>query len=462
MTYQIKLRLVILAASAGLMGLLIAFLGVKSRREVAQLRTRMNQVDSESLRIADELGEHLRQLNNSLYRYGSDHDPADLRDFLQASHQLEAWIGEHQPSLTTDHERAAMREIDAAYKGYLAVALELQAKLQALGPQSATMSAYAPLMQESHKLFMLNRALREAHLERRASILAQANQSIGQAWTFQLVSLAALFVLAITLAVMSYRHLILPLQAKLVEGQALLERHEKLASLGLLAAGVAHEIRNPLTAIKGAMFLQQKKLENGSSEYADAKTVEHEILRLERIVNNFLQFAGPGDLRLAPAAAAAPLRAVSALLGPELAKSNIRLVLEEPPPLRITVDEAQIEQVLINLVQNAADAIGRNGTVKLRARADRKRIGNKETNVVILEVADNGKGIAPEVQQRLFDPFFTTKETGTGLGLCIAAGIVQKHGGAIQYQTQVDYGTTFGIVLPGTVDHERRGQDSPH
>jgi signal transduction histidine kinase len=314
-------------------------------------------------------------------------------------------------------------------------------------------------MQESHKLFMLNRALREAHLERRASILAQANQSIGQAWTFQLVSLAALFVLAITLAVMSYRHLILPLQAKLVEGQALLERHEKLASLGLLAAGVAHEIRNPLTAIKGAMFLQQKKLENGSSEYADAKTVEHEILRLERIVNNFLQFAGPGDLRLAPAAAAAPLRAVSALLGPELAKSNIRLVLEEP---RITVDEAQIEQVLINLVQNAADAIGRNGTVKLRARADRKRIGNKETNVVILEVADNGKGIAPEVQQRLFDPFFTTKETGTGLGLCIAAGIVQKHGGAIQYQTQVDYGTTFGIVLPGTVDHERRGQDSPH
>ena len=151
-----------------------------------------------------------------------------------------------------------------------------------------------------------------------------------------------------------------------------------------------------------------------------------------------------------------------ALLAPQLAKNNIQLVLEEPPPLRITADQAQIEQVLINLVQNAADAIGREGTVKLRARADRKRIGNKETNVVVLEVADNGKGIAPEVQQRLFDPFFTTKEAGTGLGLCIAAGIVQKHGGAIQYQTQVDYGTTFGIILPGTADYERRGQDTPH
>jgi hypothetical protein len=222
MKHRIKPRLVILAAGAVLMGLLIAFLGIKSRREVAQLRTRLNQVESESLRIADEFGEHLRQLNNSLYRYGSDRDPADLRDFQRASHELDAWIDHQQPKLTTDHERAAMKQIDAAYIGYLAIAKELQAKLQALGSQGTDMSAYAPLMQESHKLFTLNRALREAHLERRAGILAQANRSVGQAWTLQLVSLATLFVLAITLAVMSCRHMILPLRAKLVEGQALL------------------------------------------------------------------------------------------------------------------------------------------------------------------------------------------------------------------------------------------------
>ena len=119
-----------------------------------------------------------------------------------------------------------------------------------------------------------------------------------------------------------------------------------------------------------------------------------------------------------------------------------------PSPARVQIDPQQIQQVLINLIQNAADSIGQNGTVTLRARTGVKRLADRATEVVILEVADTGTGIAPEVEKRLFDPFFTTKETGTGLGLSIAARIVEKHGGALQYQTQVNRGTTFGVVLP--------------
>ena len=99
-------------------------------------------------------------------------------------------------------------------------------------------------------------------------------------------------------------------------------------------------------------------------------------------------------------------------------------------------------------MQNAAESIGQHGTVKLRARRDRKHISYADTNVVVLEVRDTGKGIPLEVERRLVDPFFTTKDSGTGLGLSIAAGIVQKHGGLLQYQTQVHHGTTFDIVLP--------------
>jgi signal transduction histidine kinase len=143
-----------------------------------------------------------------------------------------------------------------------------------------------------------------------------------------------------------------------------------------------------------------------------------------------------------------PLREVRALLGPDLEQRNIHLVLEDSAAAPIRVDPQQIQQVLINLIQNAADSIGQNGQITLRARTELKHLGNRASPVVILEVADNGRGIPVEVQKRLFDPFFTTKESGTGLGLSIAARIVEKHGGALQYQTQVNHGTTFGLVLP--------------
>jgi signal transduction histidine kinase len=259
--------------------------------------------------------------------------------------------------------------------------------------------------------------------------------------------LSCIFAFGVALAWVVYRDMIAPLRVKLVESQALMERQEKLVSLGMLAAGVAHEIRNPLTAIKAALFIQQKKFRAGTQEFDDARLVEREILRLERIVNDFLLFARPAEPEMANLTPAALFQEIQSLFGHSLAGNHIQLRIEESPPLRIRADAAQIKQVLINLVQNAADAIGRDGVITLRARRDRKRLANVDTNVVVLEVVDDGKGIPPEVQQRLFDPFFTTKDSGTGLGLSIAAGIVQKHGGALQYQTQLDYGTTFGILL---------------
>jgi signal transduction histidine kinase len=133
---------------------------------------------------------------------------------------------------------------------------------------------------------------------------------------------------------------------------------------------------------------------------------------------------------------------------PQMKKNRIQMIVEPSPSMYVNVDGAQIKQVLINLVQNAADSIGQDGTITLRAKQSRKPLLNGEKNTVVLEVSDTGKGIPAEAQKRLFDPFFTTKENGTGLGLSIAARIVQKNGGVLQYQTQVNHGTTFGILLP--------------
>jgi two-component system cell cycle sensor histidine kinase/response regulator CckA len=114
----------------------------------------------------------------------------------------------------------------------------------------------------------------------------------------------------------------------------------------------------------------------------------------------------------------------------------------------LRVDPQQIEQVLINLVQNAADSIGTNGSIVLRCRTDSAVFAGKTLPVSVLEISDTGAGIAPEVEKRLFDPFFTTKCCGTGLGLPIAACIVEKHGGLLQYKTNLGSGTTFSVVLP--------------
>jgi len=233
-----------------------------------------------------------------------------------------------------------------------------------------------------------------------------------------------------------------------VESRQLLERQEKLASLGMLAAGVAHEIRNPLTAIKAWLYMQQKHLKPGTAEHDDANLISKEINRLERIVKDFLQFARPSEPQFSVVTAEQTLREVQKLMEPGLEKNEIQFVLGEVAPAPIRVDPEQIKQVLINLVQNAADSIGKNGTITLRARLDEKRLRERPTAVVILEVADTGKGIPPEAEKRLFDPFFTTKDTGTGLGLPIAARIVEKNCGALQYQNQAGRGATFGIILP--------------
>src|SRR5205814_2847782 len=179
-----------------------------------------------------------------------------------------------------------------------------------------------------------------------------------------------------------------------------------------------------------------------------ARVIGNEINRLERIVKDVLQFARPADPTFVTLRADAPLREVRDLLRPQLEKNSIHLKLDACADANIQVDPQQLKQVLINLIQNAAESIERNGIITLRSRTGTAQLNGSLGPVVILEVADTGKGIPGEVQKRLFDPFFSTKATGTGLGLAIAARIVQKHEGALEFQTQLHHGTTFGIVLP--------------
>jgi signal transduction histidine kinase len=291
------------------------------------------------------------------------------------------------------------------------------------------------------------------------NFLKESNETVTTfQWLLQ-VSLIVLVTLAVGLFVLFYRGMIAPLRYRLTESEAIIARHEKLASLGELAAGVAHEIRNPLTAIKFRLFSLKKSLPGRGADNEDAAVIGGEINRLERIVEDFLQFARPSEPEAVDLPAQRILQEVRDLLKPQLDKASIKLKLEPSDELWVHADNQQIKQVLINLIRNSADSIGRNGVITLRARNGPASNPKRSTDSVVLEVADNGAGIPPGVQKRLFDPFFTTKEGGTGLGLPIAARIVEMHGGELRYETELQQGTTFQVILPRAHDHE--SQSSP-
>ena len=413
-------------------------------KRMGQLNSQFTRVRIESFNIADRFQATIQQLDYHVLRYEFHHEPADLERLLTELKTLDRWIDEQTNKLTSPLEREILGRINEVYDDYQTVAKQV-------GASPDTQSSPAGLKRvegQSRRLLELGLQLANAHGAALNTFLSTSQNSLLTLGRLVFAALLLLIALAGLLAVVVYRDMIAPLKRQLVESQAIIERQEKLASLGVLAAGVAHEIRNPLTAIKARLFTQQKQLAPGSPASEDAKVIDGEINRLERIVKEVLQFARPAAPKLAQTTALSVLREVRDLLAPQLERHGIALKLECPVDEKIAADSQQLKQVLINLIQNAADSIGRNGSVTLSVHSGTERLGGKSTPVVRLEVADTGKGIPPEVQKRLFDPFFSTKESGTGLGLPIAARIIEKHGGLLEFQTRPQRGTTFGIILP--------------
>ncbi len=447
MTRLIKLRIALFAAAVAGLTLVTGWVAQTSWKRVETLQEKLTREQFESYKTADLFRFSLQTVNNDLYLYLIHQDTNDLARFLSGRKKLDEWI-DAQTNLTRPAESNLLSQINVAFDDYFAAATNLEARVAAVNSPRSALGALGQVTGQTTNLLHLADKLLAAHHQAMGRLLEDSRRSLTSLRATMFGASLGLLVLGALLAGMVYRDMIAPLQRKLVESRAIIERQEKLASLGVLAAGVAHEIRNPLTSIKARLYTQQKALRPGSPEHEDAVTMGNEISRLERIVRDVLQFARPDEPQLAVVAAAVPLGEIRNQMAPQLDKHRIKLALEPVAPMRIRIDPAQMKQVLINLIQNAAESMDAGGVVTLRARRATERLGGVPTPAVVLEVQDTGKGIAPDIRERLFDPFFTTKETGTGLGLSIAARIVEKHGGILGFQTQVNHGTTFGIVLP--------------
>ena len=255
----------------------------------------------------------------------------------------------------------------------------------------------------------------------------------------------AIFGLCIALGIALYRQLVVtPLRTQVAERK----REDTLLHFGRLTRELAHEIRNPLTAVNARLYTLQKFLPKPSSQLADVEVIQNEIRRLNRIVEEFLRLGSPAEPRLEQLKPRQALEEIFDLLRPEMERRSITFLLECSTESHFRADPGQLKQVLINLVNNAADSIADQGSIILRARQNGATLKGTRTEAVILEVEDTGSGIPPELQSRLFEPFFSTKDKGTGLGLPIAAGIIDKHGGKLDFETELGKGTVFRVILP--------------
>jgi signal transduction histidine kinase len=428
-------------------------------QEIEQIPVSFRTMPNAYFRIADYVEPSVGELNDTLFRYTTRHDRADWDRFQRKSQELKEWLAsEKSSSLKTKFTLlrpvqitidigTLLDEINSAYDVYLA---EAQRAAKASGVSDTSTQATAAqdrVLLQSRKLLAL---AGQARAQGQAIQIFLSGSKSWFPW-LQRVLAAALLLLGafgVWLMVVVYRRIVFPLRRRLVESDTIIERHQKMAHFGELAAGIAHEIRNPLTAIRARLFTLQRTLVAGTPAHEDALVIRNEIDRLNRIVTDFLQLARPAEPRLAPVAAEPFLREVRDLFAPQCERQSIELKIESANGARFVADAQQMKQVLINLIQNAADSIEVDGTITLRARPDTRRLEDRASDVVVLEVQDTGGGISPDVQNRLFDPFFSTKQGGTGLGLSIAAQIVNNHHGKLEFQTQPGQGTTFAIVLP--------------
>jgi len=221
-----------------------------------------------------------------------------------------------------------------------------------------------------------------------------------------------------------------------------MKRAERLFALGQLSAGLAHEIRNPLASISGAVGVMRRYPEARDKRDECFSIIEKECHRLNRLLTNFIDFARPRTPQFQTVNISEVIDAVVALANHAIGRQPIsvrKIIVTEPPPLEC--DPEQLQQVLLNLTINAIQASGEGGEVVLEtALLNQSRL--------VIKVRDQGSGVEPEHIDRLFDPFFTTKESGSGLGLPVAHEIVRQLGGVLAATRNPDRGMTFSITIP--------------
>jgi len=240
----------------------------------------------------------------------------------------------------------------------------------------------------------------------------------------------------------------------LKKSKSYMRRADRLASLGTLTAGLAHEIRNPLVAIKTFTQLLPERIEDEEFRKHFLKIASSEVDRISSLINELLEFARPSDPKLEEEDVNSVLDGMILLVSTESKKKHIDISKYFSTDLpQVKIDREQFKQVFLNLLLNAIEATSENGQVAVRTRSFLKPGGEP---YIQIEIADTGCGIPQEYLEEIFNPFFTTKDKGSGLGLSISSQIIQDHRGYITVESELNKGSSFFINIPLNQEHPKR------
>ena len=222
-----------------------------------------------------------------------------------------------------------------------------------------------------------------------------------------------------------------------------IQRSERLASIGRLAAGIAHEIRNPLSSIKGFATYFKERYREVPEDQKTADVLIQEVERLNRVIGQLLEFARPLNLRKQSARLGTLIQHSLKVIKGEAEKKGVTINLDDSSEaVKVSVDSDRFQQVLLNLYLNAIESMEEGGSLGVELHRD------EDSENIVVNISDTGSGIREEDLPHVFDPYFTTKSSGTGLGLAIVHNIVEAHGGQMRVQSCQGEGTTITISLP--------------
>ncbi|MGK0236795.1 MAG: signal transduction histidine kinase [Candidatus Pelagisphaera sp.] len=397
-----------------------------------------------------EAGSTLVRLNNLLLirEFRPSQAKTNRARFETLAKELSEGLAKEESILPDNAKLGIIRDLKQDFQDYLETAYSFMDTSQNDNQLQDRLERMQLIREKAERIIITLNQISDSRAKEIESIFSEYKATQNRLYKFVLLLAVLAFLLTGAAIFIILQNRVANLRLDLARSKISHQKQERLASLGTLASGVAHEIRNPLTAIKARLFALDKRIEPTSDAHDQIKAISNEINRLEKIVKEFLLFARPPRPELKPFEVMPLLEQVSDLLQTELEERSLHLKISPSEGAMATGDTEQIKQILINLIQNAADASEKEDSILLETSEianDNLQGGAGETAIYVI---DQGAGMPENVAKNLFNPFFTTKPKGTGLGLSIAKRIAQANKGDLLFDSRLGEGTTFRLILP--------------